>query len=444
MKTRSRVTGFCKSAVIAAIGMSVLSAGEPTTVTFTRDVFPILQARCVECHRPGEMAPMSLQSYQEVRPWAAAIREAVLLRRMPPWYAEAPPLHFANDWSLTPSEIQSIKSWVDAKAPEGDLKDLPPARRFAEGWQKGESDQVLAIPEEVTVPASGADAFKYILLDYEFPRDTWVRGFELRPGNRKTVHHANIHVIIPKPGALVDWKRITTWGEEGGETNYINRSLHTGLPGRFTLETPPGSAILLPKGSHLRLDIHHVPSGKVEHDRTRIGLYFANGAIDKQFQNLHFSSKEIRIPPNTADYRVSGVRVVEEPITVYQVACHMHLRGKSYRIVAELPDGRQTELMNVPHYNFGWQQTYELATPIHLPPGTKVRYLAAYDNSAQNTAIGQYDTPDREVDWGERTRDEMMGGHVLYTADAEHVELVIDGKTGHVIEDRSNGPARAR
>lgn len=259
---------------------------------------------------------------------------------------------------------------------------------------------------------------------------TWIRHLELRPGNRRVLHHANTSVVIPKPGRTVDWERLRREGEKRGDDSYTSRQIHVGVPGRFSFDSPPGSAVLLPQGSRLRVDLHYVPSGKPETDRTSIGLHFASGAIDKERRNLHFQTKEIVIPPNTPSHAVGGMLPVPGPITVYQLACHMHLRGKSYRIVAELPDGNQLVLMNVPRYNFNWQQMYVLAKPVQLPAGTKVHYMATYDNSRNNQFLAGYDTPDHEVTWGERTIDEMMGGHVLYTLDTEHLDMVVDGKTG--------------
>ncbi|MCI0621820.1 MAG: hypothetical protein L0387_09140 [Acidobacteria bacterium] len=401
--------------------------------TFSKDIFPILQEKCVECHRPGEMAPMSLITYKEVRPWAVAMREAVLTRRMPPWYAEGPLGHFANDLRLTADEIRMIKEWVEAKAPEGNPADLPPARAFAEGWVRGTPNLILAIPAEVQVPATGNDLYPSIILEHTFERDTWVSRFEIRPENRQVVHHANLHMIVPDPGVQVEWSRLVKNGEGKNDKGYAVKGVHVGVPGRFAFDTSKETAVLLPKGSRLRIDLHYVATGKPETDRTRVGIYFAEGRVDKERRNLNFQTKEIRILPNVSDHVVRGVKEVTEPITVTQVACHMHLRGKSYRIVAELPDGKEVLLMNVPQYSFSWQQLYELAQPVKLPGGTRLHYIATYDNSRRNTALEGYDTPDREVTWGQRTIDEMMGGHVLHTSDGEHLGLTIDSRTGQAV-----------
>ena len=410
--------------------------------TFTRDVFPILEKTCVQCHRPGEMAPMPLTTYKEVRPWAAAIRETVLLRKMPPWYADAPLGHFANDWRLSDAEVSTISRWVDAHTPEGDPADMPPPRHFTEGWLNGPPNLVLAIPKPVEIPASGSDLHPSFVFEHDFDQDTWVSGFEIRPDVRKIVHHANLNVVIPEPGKTVDWETLQTKGERKEDHNFTIKSIHVGVPGRYAFQTAKGVAVLLPKGSRLRIDLHYVAYGKPVTEQTKVGLYFAEGHIDQERRNYNFQYKALRIPPNTADYYCAGTKTVPEPVTVQQVACHMHVRGKSYRIWAELPDSRTVELMNVPHYNFLWQQQYELAEPVHLPKGSIIHYEAHYDNSPANALLLQYDTPDREVVWAERTIDEMMGGHVLHTVDSQHLNLTIDGRTGHVVSQIQRAAAR--
>jgi hypothetical protein len=176
--------------------------------TFTRDVFPILEKTCIQCHRAGEMAPMPLTTYEEVRLWAAAIRQAVLLRKMPPWYTDAPLGHFANDWRLTPQEMDTIKRWADGRAPRGDPSEMPPPRHFAAGRRNGQPNLVLSIPHPVEIPAQGNDLHLSFVFEREFDQDTWVSGFEIRPEVRKVVHHASLNVVIPEPGHTVDWKAV--------------------------------------------------------------------------------------------------------------------------------------------------------------------------------------------------------------------------------------------
>jgi len=414
-----------------------MAASLPATPTFYRDVAPILAAHCVDCHRPGQIAPMSLVSYDQVRPWAAAIKEAVVLRKMPPWPADAPPGHFANDWRLRGEEIDVIRQWADAKAPAGDAKDARPAPAFTDGWQMGQPDLVLPLPREQQIPGSGEDLWKFIFFERVFDRDTWIRGLEIRPGNRKVVHHANIHVVTPVGAGPVDWSSVPEDMEAPGNqpgklSGFRQVGIHVGLPGRFSFETPAGSAVLIPKGSRLRINIHYAPAKTPETDLTELGLYFAQGRVEKEWRDLHCRLLDMRIPAGASNYQIEGTQKVKSPITVYQVGAHMHLRGKAYRIDAEFPDGRRQELLNVGRFSFNWQLMYVLAEPVHLPAGTVLHYLATYDNSAANPFVLQYDTPDRLVTYGERTVDEMMGGFVMHTVDAEELNLTADGRTGAV------------
>ena len=409
---------------------TMVAASLPATPTFYKDVMPILQAHCVDCHRPGQVAPMSLITYEQARPWAAAIREAVVLRKMPPWPADAPLGHFANDWRLRDSEIERIRQWADGKAPAGDPKDAPPARVFTEGWQLGEPDIVLRLPREQHVPGNGEDLWKFIFFDRVFDRDTRIRALEIKPGNRKVVHHANVHVVTPLGKGPVDWSSVPedmeAPGNQGGKlTGFREAAIHVGLPGRFSFQTAPGSAVLIPKGSRMRINIHYAPAKTAETDQTEVGLYLAQEPVAKEWRDFHLRLTNMQIPAGDANYQIEGTRKVTAPITVYQVGAHMHIRGKAYRIDAELPDGHRIELLNVGRFSFDWQLMYALAEPVHLPAGTVIRYRATYDNSAANPLVMRYDTPNRLVTHGERTVDEMMGGFVMHTVDSE--ELTASG-----------------
>jgi hypothetical protein len=399
----------------------------PVTPTFYRDVAPILEAHCISCHRPGEIAPMSLLTYNDVRPWAVSIKEAVMLRQMPPWSADAPLGHFSNDWRLNDAEIDTVRRWVEMHAPAGDPKDAPPVRAFTAGWQLGQPDMVLPLPKEQRIPGNGEDLWKFIFFEKVFTEDTWLRGLEIRPGNRKVVHHANIAVVTPVGQGPADWSKVpedmeAVENQPGKLNGFSSAGILVGLPGRMFFETVDGSAVLIPKGSRIRINIHYAPSRTAETDLTQVGLYLAKGPVEKHWNDLHCRLLTMKIPPGDASYQIEGTKPVTRAITVYQVGAHMHLRGKAYRIDAVLPDGRKIELLNVGKFNFNWQLMYDLAQPVHLPAGTVIHYLATYDNSAANPLVVKYDTPNREVTYGERTVDEMMGGFVMHTVDSEELK----------------------
>jgi len=206
--------------------------------------------------------------------------------------------------------------------------------------------------------------------------------------------------------------------------------VHVGLPGRFSFAAEPGSAVRIPKGSRIRINIHYAPARTPEIDRTQVGLYFASGRVDHEWRDLHCKIYNFKIPANSASHEVRGTKTVETPVTVYHVGAHMHLRGKSYRIDARVLDGQALELVNIPKWDFEWQLMYSLAKPVKLPAGTVLTYVATYDNSAANPLVLKYDTPNRDVTNGERTVDEMMGGYVMHTVDGESLGLMVDGRTG--------------
>jgi hypothetical protein len=342
---------------------------------------------------------------------------------------------FLERLAATTEQVDVIRRWAESRAPAGDRKDEPPIRTFSPGWQGGQPDLVLHLPHEQHIPGQGEDLWKFILFDHTFEQDTWIRGLEIRPGNRKVVHHANIQLITPTGAGPTDWSAVP---EDMEAPNNKGRQvkdfqlvgIHVGLPGRFSFETQPGSAVLIPKGSRLRINIHYAPARMPETDLTELGLYFAKGRLDKEWKDLHCKLYDFHIPAGASAYEVKGTKKVESPITVYQVGAHMHLRGKAYRIDAELPDGQSLKLLNVQKWNFAWQLMYVLAQPVHLPAGTIVHYTATYDNSTANPLVMKYDTPNREVSNGERTVDEMMGGYVMHTVDSEHLGLMLDARTG--------------
>lgn len=422
---------------------SATAASLPTAPSFYKDVAPILQAHCVQCHRTGDIAPMPLTSYDQVRPWVSAIKEAVLMKAMPPWPPDAPMGHFSNDWRLTDQQIDTIRRWADASAPAGN----PPAAdakadlasASLPSWKLGEPSIVLTLPKPQQIAGNGQDLWKFIIFEKTFDHDTWIRGLEIRPGNRGVVHHANIAVVTPVGDGPADWSKVPedmeAPGNQGGKfAGFRITGVHVGLPSRFWFETEPGSAVLIPKGSRIRINIHYAPARKPATDLTQVGLYYASGHIAKEWRDLHCRLLTMKIPPNDPNYRIEGTKEVTEPMTVYQVGAHMHLRGKTYHIYADLPDGKRVELLNVPRFNFNWQLMYDLAQPVHLPAGTTIHYIATYDNSPTNPLVNQYDTTNREVDYGERTVDEMMGGFVMNTADSQDLALQVDGRTGAAVQ----------
>lgn len=422
---------------LALFGCAVHPAAAAPTF---KDVAQIIQAHCVECHRPGQIAPMSLVTFEQVRPWAAAIKQQVVMRKMPPWPASAPLGHFANDGRLTDEEISLIRAWVDSGAPAGDPPETASPSQFPGGWHFGDPDLILPMPYAQAIPGTGKEVWKYVYLDAVFDEDTWIRGLEIRPGNARLVHHANVQVVTPGGGNPGDWTSVERDVEAPQNdppklSGFDMVQIHIGLPGQFHLQTEPGSAILIPKYSRIRLNIHYGPSQKPETDRTEVGLYFARGRIVKQWRLQYSGPGEsaIHIPAGKAGHAIQSSTKIPAAMTVYQVGAHMHLRGASYRVYAELPDGQNVELLNVTDFNFHWQFLYRLTKPISLPAGTILHDRATFDNSPRNPLVTLYDTPNRDVTFGNRTVDEMATSYILHTRDTEDLGLIIDANTGHAV-----------
>ena len=367
--------------------MAALAAlGEPT---FHKDVVPILQRHCQECHRPGEVAPMSLMSYQQVRPWAKAIKTAVLSKKMPPWFADPHFGKFGNDVSLMPAEIALLTSWVDTGAHEGSATEAPAVRTFPDGWRIGKPDVVFELPQPVKVPASGTIDYMFFAVATGFTEDRWIEAIEVRPTNRVVVHHAIVSIL----------------GQDGGWAGM--QYLGGYAPGAVPQQWKPGQARLIPAGTNLLFQMHYTANGKPATDRTRIGLIFAKHAPEQQIVATQALNHWFQIPPGAPDYRVDAVKFMPQDAYLVGMRAHMHLRGKSFEFRAVYPSGKTEVLLRIPKYDFNWQPYYYLETPLKLPRGTRIECTAYFDNSANNVFNPDADVP---VRWGEQSWEEMMIG----------------------------------
>jgi hypothetical protein len=392
--------------VLLSLALPSLTIAAETKFTFHRDVEPILQARCQNCHRPGEAAPMSLLTYSDSRPWAKAIKQAVLAKKMPPWSADGSVGHFKNDRRLHPEEIDTLAKWADSGAAEGNSKDAPAALQFSEGWAIGKPDVVLEMPVPYEVPAQGVVDYQWILIP-GFKEDKWIQAFEVRPGNRAVVHHVAAFVRRPgsrwmadvQPGVPV--AKPSTAPENGGSDGIVAEY----VPGVPPLVMPKGYAMRLAAGSDIMLQVHYTPNGKATQDRSRLGFIFATAPPEYQVITTAVASGGLKIPPYESNYRAQASTTFGADVRVLGINPHMHLRGKSAEVRVTYPDGRVEELLRVPKYDFNWQLTYEPAGDLMLPAGTKFEGVEYFDNSANNPANPD---PSKEVHWGDQTTDEMM------------------------------------
>jgi hypothetical protein len=385
--------------VVIAIGAAHGFASPPT---FYRDVLPILQNRCQECHRAGEIAPMPLLTYRETRPWAKAIREATRTRKMPPWFADPCCGKFANDRSLTAAEIDTLSAWASTGAAEGDAKDAPQAREWPAGWNLGTPDRVMEMPRAFEVPAKGAVEYQYFAVPTGFTEDRWVQAVEVRPSNRSVVHH--VVVYIREAGS--------TW--TGGPTKADILTVYA--PGSPPEVWPTGMAKRVKAGSDLVFEIHYTPNGKPTMDREQVGLVFAKSPPEKAVLTLQMANDTFTIPPGERDYRVRVGGTLPNDALLLGFFPHMHLRGKTFEYTLIGDHGLPQTLLKVSHYDFHWQLAYRLATPLALKKGTRLEWIATYDNSANNP---QNPDPSAEVRYGHQSWDEMMVGFFYVAVPAE-------------------------
>jgi hypothetical protein len=382
--------------ILLWLAASSLAAGP----TFYRDVLPILQKRCQECHRPGEIAPMPLVTYRDARPWAKAIRDAVRRRNMPPWFADPCCGKFANDRALTPVEIETLSQWAESGAEPGNANDAPPPRVWPSGGNLAAPDAVLAMPKAFAVPAKGAVDYQRFVLHTGFDGDRWVQGVEVRPGTRAVVHH--VVVYIREAGE--------TWVE--GDTKADLLTVYA--PGGAPEVWPEGMAKLIPRGSDLVMEIHYTPNGNAVTDQTKLAIVFAKAPPAKRVLTLQMQPPRLEIAPGDADAHVTVWGTLPNDALLLGFFPHMHLRGKAFEYNRILPDGRPETMLRVSRYNFHWQLSYRLAKPIALTKGTRLAWTAWYDNSANNPLNPD---PSAEVHWGEQSWEEMMVGFFYVAVD---------------------------
>ena len=408
------VSLFCLAAAAVVITRADLTGAEAAAPTFSKDIAPIFAKNCMSCHRPGEIAPMSLMNYKEVRPWAKSIREKVIKREMPPWHADPAHGEWSNDRRLSQKDLDTIVAWIDGGSPEGNPKDMPPTPKFATGWQIGEPDMVFYMPEEFTVPAEGAVPYIYFTVPTNFKEDRYIAAMEARAGDLSVVHHIVIYVRDPR--------------ESRGRRQDIGTGLLGALsPGMTPFIATPGTAKLIKAGSNIIFQMHYTPSGKETKDRSMVGLKFLKEPVDKVITTTASWDPRFTIPPHAENHEVNASWVAEEDITIWSFSPHMHLRGKDYLYRAVYPDGRSEILLSVPNYDFGWQVYYYPKTPIRIPKGTKIETVAHFDNSTKNP---QNPDPSKAVRFGEQTWEEMMNGFFDYTVDAQGSKASTSGSTG--------------
>jgi hypothetical protein len=388
---------------VLLIGIAGALAAAAAPPTFNHDIAPILYKNCATCHRPGEVAPFSLLTYQDAAKRAKQIATVTHSRFMPPWKAEPGFGSFQNERRLTDEQIAILGEWAANGAPEGDAAEKPTPPVFAEGWQAGQPDKVFTLPDKFSLAGEGPDQYRCFVIPMNLDHDVYVKAFEFRPDNRRVVHHA---IIFTDPtGASRRLARngssYQCFGGPGfGPTGLVGGWAPGGSPGVFA----KGMELTVAKGTDLVLQIHYHPSGKAELDQSSLGMTFGDAPTIGRGLIL-MNSRAINIPAGESHYVVKTGTTIPQDVEVLGITPHAHYLAKDMQIDAHLPDGSVTPLIRIKDWDFNWQGQYRYSTPVKLPKGTRVELEYTYDNSAANPRNPS--NPPVGVHWGEQTTNEM-------------------------------------
>jgi mono/diheme cytochrome c family protein len=441
------------SALYLAPQAAAQSAAAPT---FNKDVAPIFFANCTGCHRPGDIAPMSLLTYKDARPWAKAIAAKVADGTMPPWHADPRYGTFVGARQLSAANKETIAKWVAAGAPEGKAADLPAAPVYTDEWNIGTPDAVLSMQEDYPIPATGEVPYQYLVVPANFAEDRYITDWEIRPGDRRAVHHLLLYLKVPdaeaeammkrqqqaalqrmfggaQPNAAANTPRQAPPfafdccvqipdGQSGGRPlppeqrrdlgpNYRPRpaGMTAGMggfsPGGSIRHFPEGMAMRIPKGYSLVFQMHYTTYGKATTDRSKIGLKFAKTPPKTILNTMALINASLSIPPGAQNHLVENGMTFNRDTMIYSLVPHTHVRGIGWHYEVTYPDGRKEVVLSVPKYDFNWQHEYVFTQPLRLPAGSKLNAKAWYDNSTRNKSNPD---PTKTVTWGDQTWEEMM------------------------------------
>lgn len=386
--------------------------------TYSASVAKILNQHCVECHRPGEVAPFSLVGYENAKKWAKMATAVTASGQMPPWKAVKGYGEFMDENRLSDEEKAVVKTWADAGAPRGDAKAEPPAPKFSGEWSLGQPDVVLQMEKPFKVPAEGSDVYRMFVMKNDFKEPLWVTGMTVKPGNKAVVHH--VIAFMDKTGRSVQLEKQEKDGQPGyasfGGPGFLpSGSLGGWAPGLRTRLTPSGTAFKVAPGEKIVLQVHYHPTGKQEVDQTKVGLYTSKVPVTSEMYLRWMLNPLLSIPAGSNAHKVEWQSKVGDNVKVWGLMPHMHLLGKSMKAWATLPDGTEKPLIQVADWDFNWQLNYLLKEPMSLPKGSIIHMESIYDNSAANPFNPS--SPPRKVTFGEATTDEMMLLIAAYTID---------------------------
>ena len=382
-----------------------MTSNTTTEISYGKEVVSILENKCIACHREGGIAPWAMSSYRKVKGWGAMIREVIRTKRMPPWNADQNYGTFSNDFSLSVKEAKTLVQWIEAGMPRGGDDDSLPqldTNTTPEGmWPLGKPDFIVPVKKQ-DIPATGILEYRYVTVPLDLEEEVWLRAIDIRPSNRKVLHHAGAQIVYSKGLQKEQFQML------GGR----RRLLGVFTPGSQELPFPEGTGKNIPKGSQILLVLHYTVTGKPEIDEPKIGLYFHKEKPLRRLRTARILNKKFKIPPGAPEHEVVATRTFKQDVLLYEMKPHMHYRGRWAKVEAHYPDGSSEVLLSVPDYNFNWQHSYRLAQPKKLPSGTTLICKGAFDNSPQNPANPN---PKKWVMWGQQSWNEMFGIQIHYT-----------------------------
>lgn len=405
---------------ILTAGMTMGGAPEKTEgLTFAGKIAPIVYEKCTPCHRPGQVAPFSLMSYEDAKRRSGTIARVVEKRFMPPWKAVSGYGNFKHESRLSDEQIALFKAWHEAGAPQGDPKDEPKPPTFTTEWALGKPDMIVSADKEFKLAAEGDDVYRNFVIKTNDKESMWIRAIDVAPGNRKVVHHVIAFLDSGERAAKLEKASgdgQPGYSSGGGGVGFLpDGALGGWAPGLQPFETPKGTAFELKPGTSIVLQVHYHKSGREETDKTKLAIYLAKEKIEKEMRLAWIANPFFRLRPGNAAQPVNMSYTVPVDVTAYGAMPHMHLLGKSMKAWVELPDGKEMPIVSIDQWDFNWQLTYEFMKPMRIPAGSTIRATAIYNNSADNT--NNPNNPPKEVRWGEQTTDEMALLIVSFTRD---------------------------
>jgi peroxiredoxin len=449
-----------------AVGCTILreapAVAKAGRVTYYRDVLPILQKRCQGCHRPGEVGPFSLMTFRDAVNWASDIKEYTRTRQMPPWkITEGVPFH--NDRRMPAEEIATLAAWVDGGTPQGNPKDAPPPRQFPHGWQLGQPDLVLTVPDDFQVGPTGRDVFRCFVLPTNLPEDKYVAAVEIRPGNPRIVHHSLLFIDTTGQGRKLQQKAQAKQAEKDPHTGEValdrgpGYSVTMGVgfvpqgglsgwaPGQLPRYLPEGYGYFLPKGADVVMQVHYHRDGRLEKDRSSVGLYFAKKKGYQPIQGGIIAGSQggigplrlfFTIPAGAEHFKLTGSLWAKDDCTLFVITPHMHLLGKEIKVTLTPPGGKAETVLAIREWDYNWQETYVFKEPLRVKAGSRLDVEAYYDNSENNP--NNPFSPPRQITFGEQTTNEMCFVFLGGTSAQRGRRLPVS------ITDPKEGPAKGK